>query len=60
MENNDDFLQQIYSFAVVVRASPEKIQHLKELLVEEKFKVVYQKTSLAMLRIVEGTNNEQQ
>lgn len=60
MENDEDFLQQIYSYAVVIRATPQQIQHLKELLFEEKLKVVYQKTSLTMLRIVEGPNNEQQ
>jgi hypothetical protein len=48
-----DFLKQNYSFAVIIRATPEQIQHLKELLFEEGFQVVYQKTSLVQLWITE-------
>jgi hypothetical protein len=59
MNNVDkDFLKQIYSYAVVIRTTPEEIQHLKELLAKEGYQVVYQKTSLVELRIVEGLNHE--
>jgi hypothetical protein len=54
-----DFLKQNYSFAVVIRATPEQIQHLKELLVDEGFQVVYQKTSLVQLWITEEASHGQ-
>jgi hypothetical protein len=56
--SEDDFLKQIYSYAVVIRTTPEQIQHLKEILAREGLPVVYQKTSLVELRIVEGSNHE--
>ena len=55
---NDDFLKQIYSYAVVIRTTPDQIQNLKQLLAQEGYQVVYQKTSLVELRIVEGSNHE--
>ena len=57
-QNDDDFLKQIYSYAVVIRTTPDQIQNLKQLLAQEGYQVVYQKTSLVELRIVEGSNHE--
>ena len=57
---DDDFLKQEYIYAVVLRGTPSEIQHLKELIADEQLQVIYQKTSLAELRIVEGTNNDDQ
>jgi hypothetical protein len=59
-QDDDDFLSQKYTYAVVTVATPQQIQHLKELLVDEGFKVIYQKTSLAELRIVAGTAHDKQ
>ena len=55
---DDDFLKQIYSYAVVIRTTSDQIQNLKQLLAQEGYQVVYQKTSLVELRIVEGSNHE--
>ena len=52
-----DFLKQNYSFAVVIRATPEQKQHFKELLYDEGFQVVYQKTSIVQLWITEAAPN---
>lgn len=48
-----DFRRQLYSFAVVIKATPDQIQHVKELLFDEGFQVVYQRTSLVPLWITE-------
>ncbi len=60
MYQDDDFLKQEYIYGVILRGTPAEIQHLKELIADEKLHVIYQKTSLAELRIVEGTTNDKQ
>jgi hypothetical protein len=52
-EEEAEFLEQKYSYAVVIKGTPEKIQHLKELIVEEGLNVIYQRISLAPLWIQE-------
>lgn len=58
--SNDDFLTQRYTFALVMNGDQHQIQRLKELISDEGIKVIFQKTSLAELRIIEGTQSDDQ
>jgi len=52
---NDDFLKTIFSYAIVVRASIDDIQKLKEFLAKNDMIICFQKTSTNKLWIKEGT-----
>jgi hypothetical protein len=58
LKDSADFLHQNYTFAVVMRGTLEQIEHFRKLIIQEDFKVVFQKTSVDKLRIIEGSNNE--
>jgi len=55
-ENNISFLTTIVSYGIVLRGSLEDIQSLKKNLVKKypDIKIVYQRSSVDKLRIVEG------
>jgi hypothetical protein len=57
---DEDFLIQRYTYAVVMNGNLEQIQRLKKLIADEDFRVIFQKTSLAELRIIEGTRSDDQ
>jgi len=49
----NDFFQQKVNYAIVVNCTLGNIDHLRKLLAEEGFHVVYQKTSISKLFIKE-------
>lgn len=55
-DDNLPFLTTIFSYGIVLRASLDDIQSLKEILVKKypDIKIVYQKVSTGKLRITEG------
>lgn len=57
MNNDDDFFDTIFSFAVVVRADINQIQALKKYIAEQHITIAYQKTSTNKL-IVKEANSE--
>ena len=57
---DDDFLTKRYTYAVVMNGSEHEIQLLKQLISNEGIRVIFQKTSLAELRIIEGTQSDDQ
>ena len=52
----NDFLKQRANFAVVVNSDLETIEQVKRFLVDNNIKVIYQRTSLGKLFIVEDKN----
>ncbi len=51
--NDDDFLKQTYKYGIITRGTPDQIQQLREIIAEEGLVVVYQKTSLANLWVID-------
>lgn len=49
----EDFLDSIFNYAVVIRADFSTIQELKKFIAEKKLNVRYQKLSTNFLEIVE-------
>lgn len=53
VSDSDEFLSQIATYGVIISGTLPQIQHLRELIVDSGFKVVFQKTSLGRLYIIE-------
>lgn len=51
---NDDFLDSLFNYAVVIRADFSTIQELKQYIAEKKIQVRFQKLSTNFLQITEG------
>ena len=58
LEDDTRFLQQDITYGVILLGTLEQIQRFKQLVLQENFKIVYQKTSLNKLIIIEGSNND--
>ena len=53
--DENSFLQTVISYGIVIRASFEDVQSIKKVLTRyPNIKIVYQKSSVEKLRIVEG------
>ncbi len=50
---NDDFLETLFNYAVVIRADFSTIQELKQYIAEKKLNVRFQKLSTNFLQITE-------
>ena len=57
LKDDDDFLKQEITYGIILIGTLEQIQQFKQLIVQENFKVVFQKTSLGKLVISEASNN---
>ncbi|MCK5030746.1 MAG: hypothetical protein KAR64_04710 [Thermoplasmatales archaeon] len=53
---NDDFLDSIFNYAVVIRAEFSTIQELKQYIAEKRITVRFQKLSTNFLEIKEGNH----
>lgn len=51
---NDDFLETLFNYAVVIRADFSTIQELKQYIAEKKLNVRFQRLSTNFLQITEG------
>jgi hypothetical protein len=58
LKEPDEFLRQDITYGIILLGSLEQIQEFKETILHHQFKVVFQKTSLGRLRIIEDTNHE--
>lgn len=58
LKNDNDFLRQEITYGVILIGTLEQIQQFKQLIIQEDFKVVFQKTSLGKLVISEATDND--
>lgn len=57
LKDGEDFLRQEVTYGVILIGTLEQIQQFKQLIIQEDFKVVFQKTSLGKLMIVEDPNH---
>ena len=58
LKEPNEFLRQDITYGIILLGSLEQIQQFKETILHHDFKVVFQKTSLGRLRIIEDSNHD--